>query len=73
MEKICALWGNTAKSGRKYQTSGWLSDEDLQHFIDLLLEHKRVKIMIFKNEYKKESNQPDVYLFIGFDEPEGSE
>lgn len=51
-KKDCgALWLNTAKSGTKYM-SGVVEIDGVKH-----------KIVVFKNNYKKDEKQPDYRIF----------
>lgn len=50
-EKIGALWLNTSKAGNKY----------LQGTIDT--EQGKIKIIIFKNNAKKQDKHPDYVIF----------
>ena len=65
--KITGLWAGKDKNGNAYM-KGNLNDKSIEA-LNTALEEGALKVMIFKNTYKKTENQPDYILNLTKDEP----
>jgi hypothetical protein len=70
MKTICGLWNKAAESGRRFQASAYLKDEQRDMLADALNSRKPLKIMVFRNDAKfneprENDNRPDVNFVLG--------